>query len=97
VVAFVIGLPEWTDKRTESAFTELASSFDEYVAKLRIDRVDVVNTLVHDATDMSHVEATGRVAGRRHAALVTILSEARRRLALHSRGVEATSAFFEVN
>ena len=30
VVAFVMGLPEWTGKRTDSAFIELASSFDEY-------------------------------------------------------------------
>src|SRR5262249_53850950 len=45
VVAFVMGLPEWTGRRTESAFIELASSFDEYVAKLRIDRADVMDTL----------------------------------------------------
>ena len=30
---------------------------DDYAAKLRIDRDDVINTLVHCATDMSHVEA----------------------------------------
>ena len=92
VVAFVRGLPEWTGRRTESAFIELASSFDEYVAKLRIDRDDVIDRLAHDATDMSHVEATEEWLDivmprwREDAELVTILSEARRRLTPHSRG-----------
>src|SRR5262249_26694197 len=92
VIAFVIGLPEWTGSRTESAFIELASSFDEYVAKLRIDRDDVIDRLAHDATDMSHVEATEEWLDivmprwREDAELVTILSEARRRLTPHSRG-----------
>src|SRR4029453_15941452 len=35
VVAFVTGLPEWAGTRPESGFIEVASSFDEYVAKLR--------------------------------------------------------------
>jgi hypothetical protein len=66
--------------------------FDEYVAKLRIDRDDVIDTLVHDATDMSHVEATevwlniGMPRWREDPELATILSEARRRLTPHSRG-----------
>jgi len=47
---------------------------------------------VHDATDMSHVEATeewldiGMPRWREDAELVTILSEARRRLTPHSKG-----------
>jgi hypothetical protein len=92
VVAFVMGLPEWTGLRTDSAFIELASSFDAYVAKLRIDRDHVIDTLVHDVTDMSHVEATeewldiGMPRWREDAELVMILSEARRRLTSHSRG-----------
>ena len=92
VVALVMGLPEWTGRRTDSAFIELASSFDEYVAKLRIDRDDVIHALVHDATGMSHVEATeewldiGMPRWREDAELVTILSEARHRLTPHSRG-----------
>jgi hypothetical protein len=47
VVALAIGLPERTGLRPESAFIELASSFDDYVAKLRTDRDDVLDTLVH--------------------------------------------------
>jgi len=61
----------------------LASSFDEYVAKLRIGQDDVIHTLVHDATDMCHVEATeewldiGMPRWREDAELVTILSPRR--------------------
>src|SRR5262249_12615170 len=89
VGAFLMGLPEWTGRRTESAFIELASSFDEYVAKLRIDRDELIHTLVHDATDTSHVEAAeewldiGMPRWREDAELVAILSEARRRLTPH--------------
>lgn len=58
VVAFVEGLPGWAGKRTESAFVELASSFDEYVEKLRIDLDAVVDHLENDASELSHVTAT---------------------------------------
>lgn len=58
VVAFVEGLPAWTGLRTESAFIELASSFDEYVDKLHIDRGDVIRQLAEDAKEMAHVDAT---------------------------------------
>jgi hypothetical protein len=86
VVAFVTGLPGWTSLRTESAFIELAPSFDEYVSKLRIDRGAVIDHLVHDATDLSHVDATeewldiGMPDWREDAEMVTTLSEARSRL-----------------
>jgi len=86
VVAFVMALPEWVGSRTESAFIELASSFDEYVAKLRIDRDAVIDHLVHDARSLSHVDATeewldiGMPRWREDAELVTILCEARRRV-----------------
>jgi hypothetical protein len=86
VVAFVTGLPEWTGLRTESAFIELASSFDEYVAKLRIDRDTVIDQLLDDASNLSHVDATeewldiGMPRWREDAELVTTLGEARRRL-----------------
>jgi hypothetical protein len=86
VVAFVTGLPEWTGLRTESGFIELASSFDEYVAKLRIDRDTVIDQLSDDASNLSHVDATeewldiGMPRWREDAELVTTLREARRRL-----------------
>jgi cell wall assembly regulator SMI1 len=58
VVAFVEGLPEWAGRRTNSAFIELAPSFDEYVSKLRIDRGAVIDHLLHDAQNTAHVDAT---------------------------------------
>ena len=58
VVAFVEGLPPWAGKRTESAFVEVASSFDEYVEKLKINRGDVLDTLRNDVREPAHVDAT---------------------------------------
>jgi SMI1 / KNR4 family (SUKH-1) len=58
VVAFIHGLPAWAGLRTESAFVELASSFDEYVARLRINREVALDHLEHDATEIAHVVAT---------------------------------------
>jgi hypothetical protein len=87
VVAFVHGLPAWTGLRGESAFVELAPSFDEYVQKLRIDREAAVEHLEHDATELSHVEATEQwldigLPGWREqeSALRQAVDEARRRL-----------------
>jgi hypothetical protein len=57
VVAFVEGLPEWTGLRTQSAFIELAASFDEYVDKLRIDRNMVLFELPH-AKSVAQLDAT---------------------------------------
>ena len=57
VVAFVHGLPEWAGKRTESAFLELAPSFDEYVDKLRIDLDAVVDHLEYNVVEPGHVAA----------------------------------------
>ena len=57
VVAFVEGLPSWTSKRTESAFIELASSFDEYVDKLKVDLDAVVDHLENDVAELSHIAA----------------------------------------
>ena len=92
VVAFVTGLPEWAGSRTESAFIELASSFDEYVAKLRIDRDVVIDQLLDDPTDMSDVDAIeewldiGMPRWREDSELVTILCGARRSLTPRSGG-----------
>jgi hypothetical protein len=86
VVAFVEGLPEWTGRRTESAFIELASSFDEYVIKLRIDRGAVIDRLQHDAQSIEHVDATeewldiGIPSWRSDPELAASVQEARRRL-----------------
>jgi len=55
VVAFVEGLPEWTGSRTESAFVELASSFDEYIDKLRIDRDEAIQHLDDGVTELAHI------------------------------------------
>lgn len=92
VVAFVMGLPEWTGLRTESAWIELASSFDDYVAKLRIDRDAVIDHLQHDARTMSHIDAIeelldiGMPQWREDAEIEPILREARQRLAPGARG-----------
>ena len=86
VVALVTGLPEWANSRTKSAFIELTSSFDEYVAKLRIDRDVVIDQVLDEPTDMSDVDAIeewldiGMPRWREDSELVTILCEARRSL-----------------
>ena len=86
VVAFVEGLPEWTGLRTESAVVELASSFDEYVSKLRIDRGAVIDHLLHGAQNIEHVGATeewldiGIPGWRSDPELMSGVQEARRRL-----------------
>lgn len=92
VVAFVKGLPKWTGLRTESALIELAASFDDYIAKLRVDRDAVIDHLKYDATNMSHIDAIeewlniGMPQWREDAELETILREARQRLMPSSRG-----------
>jgi cell wall assembly regulator SMI1 len=86
VVAFVKGLPEWTGLRTQSAYIELASSFDEYVNKLRIDREAVIDHLVHNAKTVGHVDATeewldiGMPSWREDSEVLAALSEARGRV-----------------
>ena len=86
VVAFVQGLPEWTGLRTESAFIELADSFDEYVTKLRIDLEAIIDHLEHDVTELSHIAATeefldiGLSNWRADDELVRLIDEARTRL-----------------
>lgn len=86
VVAFVEGLPEWTGLRTQSAFIELASSFDEYVDKLRIDREMVIDQLQQDAKTIAHVDATeewldiGMPLWREDIELASAVAEARRRV-----------------
>lgn len=57
VVAFVHGLPPRAGVRTESAYVELAGSFDEYVDELRPDREAVLDHLEHDTEELPHVEA----------------------------------------
>jgi hypothetical protein len=86
VVAFVEGLPEWTGLRTQSAFVELASSFDEYVSKLYIDREAVIDRLMHDASNVRHVDLTeewldiGMPFWRHDCDMLAAVHEARRRL-----------------
>ena len=86
VVAFVEGLPEWAGLRTKSEYLELASSFDDYVKKLRIDRGAVLDHLRHGAKSTAHVDATeewlniGMPSWRDDAEVAAALSEARRRV-----------------
>jgi hypothetical protein len=86
VVAFVLGLPEWTGLRTKSEYIELASSFDEYVDKLRIDREAVIDHLTHDARTVGHVDATeewldiGMPSWREDSEIVGAVTAARRRV-----------------
>ena len=86
VVAFVEGLPEWTGLRTQSAFIELASSFDEYVDKLRIDRETLVDQLRQDVKTERHVDATeewldvGMPKWREDSEIAGAVAEARRRV-----------------
>jgi hypothetical protein len=86
IVAFVEGLPAWTGRRAESGFIEVAPSFDAYVAALRIDKESVLDTLQHDARELSHVAATeewldiGMPDWRSDADLLEAVAEAKRRL-----------------
>jgi hypothetical protein len=86
VVAFVAGLPEWTGLRTQSSFVEVASSFDEYLEKLRIDREMVIDGLRQDAKSVAHVEATeewldiGMPSWREDSELAAAVADARRRV-----------------
>jgi hypothetical protein len=86
VVAFVEGLPEWTGLRTQSAFIELASSFDEYVDKLRIDREMLIDQLRQDVKTQGHVDATeewldiGMPKWREDSEIASAVAEARRRV-----------------
>lgn len=57
IVAFVTGLPGWAGKRSDSAFVELASSFDEYIGKLRIDIESAIDHLENDVTELSDILA----------------------------------------
>ena len=58
VVGFIQGLPGWTGRRTTSAFIKIASSFEEYVENLYLDREAAIDHLMHDATETSHLMAT---------------------------------------
>lgn len=86
VVAFVMGLPEWASKRTESAFVEVAASFDEYLDKLRIDLDAVTDHLEFDVTQLSDITAIeelldiGMPGWRNNSQLVTNIQAARERL-----------------
>ena len=86
VVAFVMGLPEWTGLRTESAFIEVASSFDDYVDKLRIDVDAVIDHLEHDVTELSEITAieerldVGMPGWRSNSHVVTTIQAARDRI-----------------
>ncbi len=86
VVAFVLGLPEWAGQRTESGFVVLALSFDEYVAKLRMDRELIIDCLEHDIERMSELDDMeqrldiGMPQWREDTEFFTMFSETRRRL-----------------
>jgi hypothetical protein len=86
VVAFVKGLPGWTGLRTDSAFIELATSFDEYVGKLKIDLDAVIDHLKYDATELSHIASTeewldiGLPNWRSNTLLVSTIREAKERI-----------------
>jgi len=86
VIAFVEGLPGWTGLRTDSAFVELAASFDEYVDKLKIDLDAVIDHLKYDAAEPSHIAATeewldiGLVTWRSNTLLVSTFQEAKERI-----------------
>lgn len=87
VVAFVHGLPAWAGRRIESAYVELASSFVEYVDRLRLDREAALDHLTHDVEEREDLEALeewldiGSPGWRESdAALRTAAKEARRRL-----------------
>lgn len=86
VVAFVQGLPSWASKRTESAFIELASSFDEYVDKLKVDLSAVVDHLENDVAKLSHIAAIeewldiGLPNWRSNSSLVSAIQAAQERL-----------------
>lgn len=56
VVGYVYGLPAWAGLRTESGFVALATSFDDYLSKLRIDRERILEWLAYDATELEHVQ-----------------------------------------
>ena len=87
VVAFVDVLPDWTGRPRQSAFLVLASSFEEYVEKLQIDREVVLDNLEQDAESISDVEATeefldiGLPNWREDSELAGAVAEARHRLA----------------
>lgn len=86
VVAFVEGLPAWAGKRTESAFIEIASSFDDYVNKLRVDIETVIDHLENDASELSHIMATeewldiGLPTWRSELSLMRAIQSARERI-----------------
>ena len=58
VVALVEGMPAWTGLRPESAFIKVASSFDEYVDKLHINRKNLLEVLAIEASKRTHLNAT---------------------------------------
>lgn len=58
VVAFLDARPAWTGRERASGFVELATSFDAYVEKLRIDREYVIESLEQEVSAPSHVDAT---------------------------------------
>ena len=86
MVAFVEGLPSWASRRTESAFIQLASSFDEYVDKLKVDLDAVVDHLENDVAELSDIAAIeellniGSPAWRSNSVLVSAIQAARARL-----------------
>lgn len=86
VVAYVEKLPEWAGLSANSGCIELASSFDEYVDRLRIDCNAVIVHLTHGTTKVEYVDATeewldiGMPHWREVPAVLGAVTEARRRV-----------------
>lgn len=57
VVAFVHGISDLTELDFESSWIEIAASFDKYVGMLRVDRLAIIDNLIHDVEDISQIDA----------------------------------------
>lgn len=60
VVAWVLGMPAWTGLHEEEEFVELARSFDDYVAQLRINRDEIIDELTSGDSTQADIAATER-------------------------------------
>ena len=89
LVAFVVGLPEWSgSKIRESMYAAIAPSFDAYVDRLRLDREALLDHLLHDMNEPPQVAATERYLDiglpdwrERDEELVAAVAAARERIA----------------
>lgn len=58
VVAHLESYPAWTGLRERSAFVDLAPSFDEFLARLHVDREALLEDLTGQGLALHHIEAT---------------------------------------